>query len=87
MRHRINYERERITIPPRSKEYMHYEINVSLDGKHYFATHQRSLTHQEKAEEVFYDFCRRFPKRDGFKIDMSFHPGQIEAHMSSDEMD
>jgi hypothetical protein len=50
----------------------HYEINVSLVGRHYFATHPRSLTSKDWAWEVLEDFKRRFPASEGFKVTMTF---------------
>lgn len=50
---------------------MHYEINVSKNGRHYFATHERSLTDYEKAKEVFADICRCFPESEGFCVSIS----------------
>ena len=31
---------------------MGYEINVSLNGKHFFATHERSITNNWKLKEI-----------------------------------
>lgn len=47
---------------------MHYEINVSLNGKHFFATDPRSLTTREKAKQVYDQFMVRFPEKDGFNV-------------------
>lgn len=45
---------------------MHYEINVSKNGKHYFATHPRSLTYSDDAIQALKDFRARFPESEGF---------------------
>lgn len=47
---------------------MWYEINVVLNGKHYFATHQRSLLDTDSAKKMFEDFVKRFPKHEGFNV-------------------
>jgi hypothetical protein len=64
---------------------MHYEINISKNGKHYFSTNERGLTWEDKAREVFFDLCRRFPKSEGFHVGMVFYPSRGEEYMSSDE--
>lgn len=53
---------------------MNYEINVSKNGKHYFATHERSLTGQSEAEKAFKDFQERFPESEGFEVTISYTP-------------
>lgn len=45
---------------------MWYEINVSKDGKHYFATHERSITTVDKAYEILTRFKRTMPEEEGF---------------------
>lgn len=46
----------------------YYEINVSLNGIHFFATAPRSITSQEKAESVFQTFRNKFAESDGYEI-------------------
>lgn len=53
---------------------MYYEINVSLNGTHLFATHKRSLTNRNEARKVLRLFLTKFPKDDGYSISISFHP-------------
>jgi hypothetical protein len=50
---------------------VYYEINVSLNGRHYFATHERSLTDSEKAVHAYWDLVDRFPKSQGFEVTMT----------------
>ena len=52
-----------------------YEINVAKDGKHYFATHERSLTDTKVAENALKDFQKRFPVEEGFSISISYRTG------------
>ena len=47
---------------------MYYEINVAKNGKHFFATAERSITNIKKAEEVYMLFKEKFPKSDGYEI-------------------
>ena len=52
-----------------------YEINVVKDGRHYFATHERSLTDTKAAENALKDFKKRFPEEEGFLITITYRPG------------
>lgn len=47
---------------------MGYEINVALNGKHFFATHERSITNIWKLQEVLPIFMEKFPESEGFEI-------------------
>ena len=46
---------------------MWYEINVSKDGKHYFATHERSITTIDRAVEIRDRLKKAMPEEEGFK--------------------
>ena len=50
---------------------MYYEINVSLNGKHLFATDERSITSRERMEEVYKLFEQKFPKSEGYTLDVT----------------
>lgn len=50
---------------------MFYEINVSLNGKHLFATAERSATNTDKARELYFLFTEKFPEKDGYKVTVS----------------
>lgn len=50
---------------------MYYEINISKNGRHYFATAERSLTEEEAATAAYWDLVARFPESEGFKITIS----------------
>lgn len=50
---------------------MHYEINVSLNGKHFFATAERSISSEFKLKEVYNLFKEKFPESEGYKIDVT----------------
>jgi len=45
-----------------------YEINVSLNGFHLFATHERSLTNEDLFEKALTVFKEKFPKSEGYEI-------------------
>jgi hypothetical protein len=50
---------------------MAYEINVSQNGEHLFATHPRSLPGPFEASEVYAVLQAKFLARDGYKITVS----------------
>lgn len=50
---------------------MYYEINVTLNGAHFFATAPRSIITEEKAEFVFRILQEQFPEQEGFKVTCS----------------
>lgn len=47
---------------------MYYEINVSLDGKHLFATAERSIRDAHSATVMLILFHEKFPESVGYKI-------------------
>jgi hypothetical protein len=47
---------------------MWYEINVSLNGKHLFATDKRSLSSSTEAENLYIIFEQKFPASEGYRI-------------------
>lgn len=47
---------------------MYYEINVALNGKHLFATHERSIRSEWKLLQVLRIFEEKFPESDGYSI-------------------
>lgn len=51
---------------------MYYEINVSLNGKHFFATAERSIESKWKLEEVYKVFKGKFPKEEGYEISVTY---------------
>jgi len=50
----------------------YYEINVALDGQHFFATAPRSTQNENQARELVKSFRRRFPESEGFQITCTF---------------
>jgi hypothetical protein len=50
----------------------YYEINVSKDGQHFFATASRSLTDKRKMEQAFEKFKEAFPEEEGYKIRVTY---------------
>ena len=49
-----------------------YEINVSLHGYHFFATHERSIVNTSKLKEVYKVFEEKFPKSEGYEITVTY---------------
>lgn len=47
---------------------MYYEINVTLNGKHLFATAERSCTNRVALEAVYNELRARFPAAEGFDL-------------------
>lgn len=50
---------------------MYYEINVSLNGKHLFATAERSITNRNEMEEMYKLFQQKFPESEGYMLDIT----------------
>lgn len=50
---------------------MHYEINVAKNGKHVFATHERSLSTLRQTAEVMSRLELAFPEAEGYSISVS----------------
>lgn len=46
----------------------HYEINVSLNGKHFFATDARSCVTEFEAKRVYTELSQRFPVTQGYEV-------------------
>ena len=64
---------------------MGYDINVSLNGKHFFATHERSITNIWKLQEILPIFMERFPESEGYKITVTAWQ-KTGKHMSIEEI-
>lgn len=47
---------------------MYYEINVSLNGRHFFATSERSITDMPKLKAVYAVLMSKFPKSEGYEF-------------------
>ena len=50
---------------------MYYAINVSLNGKHFFATAKRSLTDLQQAEVLYAILCSKFPPEAGYRLTLA----------------
>lgn len=53
----------------------HYEINVSLNGFHFFATAPRSIIDSEKLEKVAKVMKEKFPESEGYKVTATYWQG------------
>lgn len=51
---------------------MYYEINVSLYGKHFFATHERSIRTKAELHRVLEVFMQKFPKSEGYEVSVTY---------------
>lgn len=47
---------------------MYYEINITLNKKHFFATAERSITDKYKLKEVYDVLKEKFPQKDGYDV-------------------
>ena len=50
---------------------MWYEINVTLNGRHFFATHQRSITDDRTLRDVYSVIAAKFPASEGFDVQVT----------------
>lgn len=51
---------------------MYYEINVSLYGKHFFATHERSIGTKAELHRILEVFMQKFPESEGYEMSISY---------------
>lgn len=49
----------------------HFDINVSLNGRHFFGVAERSTRDADHAYRLYRKFREAFPERDGYKVQMS----------------
>jgi hypothetical protein len=50
----------------------YYDINVSYNGSHFFATSERSCTTKKEAQLVFIILAEKFPESEGYKITTTY---------------
>lgn len=65
---------------------MYFEINVSLNGRHFFATHERSCRNSSSCADVLKVMLEKFPTSDGYKVSVSFHPERSYGMQPSEEV-
>lgn len=53
---------------------MYIEFNISLNGKHFFATNERSCRNSEEAEKLSKVLLEKFPKLEGYQVSASLNP-------------
>lgn len=51
---------------------MYYEINVSKDGKHLFATDRRCIEFPWNLAKIYPLFKEKFPESEGYKITVTY---------------
>ena len=50
---------------------MYFEINVSLNGKHLFATAERSVVNTWHLQKIYNLFKEKFPESEGYEISVT----------------
>lgn len=50
---------------------MYYEINVTLNGRHFFATDKRSITNTSKLEALYKILKEKFPQEEGYNLSVT----------------
>lgn len=50
---------------------MFYEINISFNGRHFFATAERSITDRATLKKVYSVLSLKFPKDEGYEISIT----------------
>jgi len=63
----------------------HYDINVSYNGHHFFATSERSCTTKNEAQLVYLKLAEKFPESEGYKITTTYWQsgGERIEHLST----
>ncbi|WP_316835040.1 hypothetical protein [Pedobacter nutrimenti] len=64
---------------------MYYEINIALNGRHFFATAPRSITSIPELMAVFTALDKKFTEQEGYSMMVSYYPG-IGYGCCGDEM-
>ena len=59
---------------------MYYEINISKNGTHYFATSKRSLSAESQTKELYLKFKKFFPEEEGYRISVA-HYSLVGEHI------
>lgn len=49
----------------------HYEVNVALNGRHFFATAPRSIRHNEDLDIIVETFKEKFPEAEGYELSVT----------------
>jgi len=65
---------------------MYYEINVSKDGRHLFATAQRSITSKSDLKKIYPVIKVKFPEEEGYKLMVSEHP-EVSKYIDTSELE
>jgi hypothetical protein len=63
---------------------MYYEINVSLNGRHFFATAKRSLRTRDEAEQCLKKILESFTKPEGYRVSISLITEQSQHYELSE---
>lgn len=70
------HQKEPSVANPHNKAgfFMYYEINVSLNGRHFFATAERSIQRAEDLKKVFVILDDKFPESEGYELSTTCSP-------------
>lgn len=50
---------------------MYYEINTSLNGKHFFSTNKKSINNDTELKKVYKIFKTKFLKSEGYELSVT----------------
>ena len=50
----------------------YYEINVAKNGRHFFATAERSARDSGEARQLIDEITKRFPETDGYTVSATY---------------
>jgi len=50
---------------------MNYEINISLNGSHFFATAERSITNTDDLKIIYKELAEHFTEEKGYEMSVS----------------
>lgn len=53
---------------------MYIDFNIALNGKHFFATHERSCKNSSDAETLKKVLQEKFPQSEGYLVTASLNP-------------
>ena len=63
---------------------MYYEINVSLNGQHFFATDKRSITNKIALDVIYRVLKTKFPQEEGYHITVTYYE-TIGRHINMEQ--
>lgn len=52
---------------------MNFEINISKDGSHFFATNSRSIPSEHELKKVLPVLAEKFPESEGYGVSVCYY--------------